>query len=307
MSKLSQELKVLLYLNQRYRRKDFVSVKEIADYLEVSERQARRYLEDLDTIQDVDIVSKLGRHGGYRLNTPLDKGFALPENIALAISIAAKKNKRIGEVLSELPNYVVTDVVEGDNQISNSVLDNLELLITAIQNRKAVAFVYEGIDKTYYVEPYKVFYTNHTYYLKGVHDDVLKNFDISEISNLKQLSGFKYDKNRQKECDDLLKKYGVRDGEMSVLRVKCVDEKAVRIFDKYFEGMGTKDLVNLTYTVVGSDEHELYYPLFRISTKKYKFIDEGFKDRYVKYLENQVRSIKNGTNEWFQQSSERER
>lgn len=292
MSKIGQELKVLLYLNQRYGRKNFVSVKEIAEYLEVSDRQARRYLEDLDHIHDIKIVTKLGRYGGYRLETPLDKGFALPENIALAISIATKRNEKIGKVLSELPNYVVTDVVEGDNQVGDHVLDNLETLITAIQNRKAVVFTYRDIDKTYLVEPYKVFYTNHTYYLKAVHEDILKNLDISEISNLKQLSSFKYNKNRKKECDDLLKKYGVSNGKTSILRVKCVDEVALKTFDKYFEGMGTKDLTNLTYTVVGSDEHELYYPLFRISTKSYEFIDEEFKSKYIEYLENQIRSIR---------------
>ena len=37
-------IKVLLYLNQRFVRTTWISVKEIADYLEVSERQARRYL-----------------------------------------------------------------------------------------------------------------------------------------------------------------------------------------------------------------------------------------------------------------------
>ena len=36
MSKISQELKVLLYLNQRYARTKWVTIREIADYLEVS-------------------------------------------------------------------------------------------------------------------------------------------------------------------------------------------------------------------------------------------------------------------------------
>ena len=59
MSKISQELKVLLYLNQRYSRPRWVTIKEIADYLEVSDRQARRYLEDLNAIPEINIETKL--------------------------------------------------------------------------------------------------------------------------------------------------------------------------------------------------------------------------------------------------------
>ena len=129
MSKISQELKVLLYLNQRYTRTKWITIKEIADYLEVSDRQARRYLEDLNMISDIDIETKLGRDGGYRLRTPLDKGFAMPENIVLAMSIAMKRNEKIESVLSELPNYVITDSIVGDNKIGNDVLDNLEVIL----------------------------------------------------------------------------------------------------------------------------------------------------------------------------------
>ena len=64
MSKVSQELKVLLYLNKRYSRTKWITIKEIADYLEVSDRQARRYLEDLNTITDIHVKTKLGREGG---------------------------------------------------------------------------------------------------------------------------------------------------------------------------------------------------------------------------------------------------
>ena len=292
MSKISQELKVLLYLNQRYTRSSYISISEIASYLEVSDRQARRYIEDLNLIPEIHIETKLGRDGGYRLRTPLDKGFAMPENIVLAMSIAMKRNEKVEKVLSELPNYVITDVVEGDNKISNEVLDNLEVLISAIQNRKAVNFTYRNYEESYFVEPYKIIYTNHTYYLKAVHHDELKSFDVSYISNIQKLGSFNFNKSIDERCCELYKKYGVREGASATLRVKCINEEAVRLFDRYFEGKGIKDLDELTYTVVGTDEHELYYPLFRISTKKYVFIDENFKQNYIKYLENQIKSIK---------------
>lgn len=291
MSKISQELKVLLYLNQRYTRTKWITIKEIADYLEVSDRQARRYLEDLNMISDIDIETKLGRDGGYRLRTPLDKGFAMPENIVLAMSIAMKRNERIESVLSELPNYVITDSIVGDNKIENDVLDNLELIIKAIQNQKQVAFHYQEIPHIYLVDPYKVVLTNHTYYLYARHDDITKKFDISYIHDIIQSGSFKPLEKVNNEINEKLHRYGIKNGKETTLRIKCANLEALLTFDKYFEGKGTKDSEELTYTVVGSSENELYYPLFRISTKCYKFLDEEFKRKYIIYLNNQIRSI----------------
>lgn len=291
MSKISQELKVLLYLNQRFSRTKWITIKEIARYLEISERQARRYLEDLDSIPEIDIKTKLGREGGYRLSTPLDKGFAMPENIVLAMSIAMKRNERIEKVLSELPNYVVTDSVVGDNSIDNDVLDNLEVLLQAIEKQKEIIFDYKTEKIRAYVQPYKIALTNHTYYLFGVDNDKLKTYDVRLISNIEKLGSFKPSKAIVKSIESRLSKYGIKDDGEAVLRVKCKDEETMLKFDKYYEGKGVKDHKNMIYTVVGNSENELYYPLFRISTKSYEFLDEDFKNKYLRYLKNQIRSI----------------
>ena len=296
MSKISQELKVLLYLNQRYTRTKWITIKEIADYLEVSDRQARRYLEDLNLIPEIDIETKIGRDGGYRLRTPLDKGFAMPENIVLAMSIAMKRNERIESVLSTLPNYVITDSIVGDNKIGNDVLDNLETIIKAIQNQKQVAFYYQDLPPIYLVDPYKVVLTNHTYYLYARHDDVTKKFNISDIHDLRQSGSFKPSDKVNEEINDKLSRYGIKNGTETTLGVKCANLEALLTFDKYFEGKGTKDLEELTYTVVGNSENELYYPLFRISTKCYEFLDKDFKDKYLFYLRAHIKSIVKGTN-----------
>jgi len=288
MSKISQELKVLLYLNQRYTRTKWITIKEIADYLEISDRQARRYLEDLNLIPELDIETKLGRDGGYRLRTPLDKGFAMPENIVLAMSIAMKRNERIESVLSNLPNYVITDSIVGDNKIGNDVLDNLEVIIKAIQNQKQLVFFYQELEHTYLVDPYKVVLTNHTYYLYSRHNDITKKFDVSGIHDLRQSGSFKPLDKVNEEINDKLSRYGIKSGKETTLRVKCVDLESLLTFDKYFEGKGTKDLEELTYTVIGNSENELYYPLFRISTKSYRFLDDSFKKDYIKYLEKQI-------------------
>ena len=294
MSKISQELKVLLYLNQRYTRTKWTTIKEIADYLEISDRQARRYLEDLNTIPGIIVETKIGRDGGYHLKTPLDKGFAMPENIVLAMSIAMKRNERIESVLSKLPNYVITDSIVGDNSIGNETLDNLEVIVQAIQNQKQLAFFYQGIERIYLVDPYKIVLTNHTYYLYARHDEIIKKFDVNWIHELKQSGSFKPSAAVFDEIDNKLRRYGIKNGQETTLRVKCTDLKALLTFDKYFEGKGVKDLETLTYTVVGNSENELYYPLFRISTKTYKFLDKKFKNNYLFYLRSQIKSIENG-------------
>lgn len=293
MSKVSQELKVLLYLNQRYARTKWITIKEIANYLEVSDRQARRYLEDLNTITDITIETKLGRDGGYRLRTPLDKGFAMPENIVLAMSIAMKRNDKIENVLSSLPNYVITDSIEGDNQINNDVLDNLEELIAIIQNQKEITFDYKQEMKNLYVQPYKIVLTNHTYYLYATYKDVLKRYDVSLISNIKKLGSFKPNKDIIASIKSQLERYGIKNKKETTLSVKCKDLETLLKFDKYYEGKGKMDKEKLIYTVIGNSENELYYPLFRISTKSYEFLDDEFKNKYLKYLRNQIRSISN--------------
>lgn len=291
MSKISQELKVLLYLNQRYTRAQFVSVKEIANYLEVSDRQARRYLEDINSIPEINIETKLGRDGGYKLRKPLDNSFAMPESIVLAMSIAMKRNERMEEVLSSLPNYVITDRVIGDNEISNELLDSLEALIRAIQDRKEVIFTYKR-NFRYYCQPYRIYYTNKTYYLLCLNKDgEYRKLDAALIKEVKQLGSFKIDKNILNQIKKETSNFGIKEGTETTLRVKCKDEEALLVFDKYFEGKGTKNEKDLVYTVTGNSENELYYPLFRISTKKYEFLDEEFKNGYISYLKMIMHSI----------------
>ena len=291
MSKISQELRALLYLNEKRDRTTWVNVKELAGVLEVSERQARRYIEDLCLTNNFIIDTRLGRDGGYHLREPLNKGFSVPENIVLAMSIAMKRNEKIETTLSNLSNYVSINAVEGDNLINTDLLNKLELLVKAIENQKEIIFKYPY---DLYVEPYKIYITNGTYYLYAVYKDELKKYDVNRIKDIKLLGSFKPSQKVIAELNNKLSRYGIVDNdEPSTLRVKCVDSKTLDIFDKYFEGKGIKDLNNLTYVVVGNSEHELYYPLFRISTKSYEFLDEEFKERYIKYLNNQIRSIRN--------------
>lgn len=293
MSKLSQELKVLLYLNDNTRRTRWATINEIANYLEISDRQARRYLEDLNLITDIKIVTKLGRNGGYRLESKLDKGFELPENLVLAMSIAMRQNERIEKVLSELPNYVICEKVEGDNYLDNETLDKLDILLNVIKNQKEIDIVYEKYGVKCYLQPYRIVFTNRTYYLYAVDikSEQLKKYDIKSISNIQELGSFKVQKKLLDEIANRLNNYGIKTGAETTLRVKCDSKEVLNKFDKYFEGKGEKNIEELTYTVKSGSGNELFYPLFRIGTKGYAFLDESFKENYVRYLFNQIKSI----------------
>lgn len=293
MSKISQELKVLLYLNDNSRRSRWVTINEIANYLEISDRQARRYLEDLNLITDIHIETKLGRNGGYRLETSLDKGLEMPENLVLAMSIAMRRNERIEKVLSELPNYVICERVEGDNYLDNETLDKLDILLKAIKNQKEINVIYDKYNSKYYLQPYKIFFTNRTYYLCAVDvkEEKLKKYDVKSISNIQELGSFKIQKKVLEEINANLHNYGVKTGVQTTLRVKCDSKEVLNKFDKYFEGKGEKNDEELTYVVKSGSENELFYPLFRIGTKGYTILDESFKESYVRYLFNQIKSI----------------
>ncbi len=289
MSKLSQELRTLIYLHQHVNDGRYHSASEIASELECSPRQARRYLEDLSTVLNLPIQSEYGQRGGYRLERPLSEGLALSQSLVLALGIALRRNEHIEKALSELPNYVVSSRVEGDNSLDDETYGHLQTLLEAIDLSKSVTFEYGG--RFVYADPYKVLYANHRYYLLAVNDGVLKKYDAKKTMDIKILGSFKQERAMEKEAASYLTRYGLRQGAPGTLRVKCVDLSALDDFDRYYEGMGKMDEESLIYEVEAADEHELYYPLFRISTKRYRFLDAGFKQRYVAYLQNQIRSI----------------
>ena len=211
----------------------------------------------------------------------------------LALSIAMKRNEHIESVLSTLPNYVIADKVAGDNTISSKLLDNLEDILKAIKNQNKIFFRYNIGEKEilYYCEPYKIYITNKAHYLFCVRDNELKKLNISYMKGIKEKESFKPKKEILDSIESLTKNFGTKNGEETTLRVKCVDKRALLDFDRYFEEKGIMDEEELTYTVIGNSMNELFYPLFRISTKKYKFLDEDFKTQYVEYLKNQIKSI----------------
>ena len=192
MSHIARELKMLFYLNNNINR--YVKIDELADLLEVTPRQVRRYRDDLD--QNGYFVDELrGPSGGYKLAEPLDKSLMIPDNIMLALNIAAKNNESLIKSLKDLPitPKMKKNIIQNEI-ISDNIMDNSVIIANAINTNKKISFHYvdrEGktYDKPLLVSPYRLLHTNDTYYLLGKYDSKTKGsylakYDIDMMSNI---------------------------------------------------------------------------------------------------------------------------
>ena len=293
MSKLSQELQVLYFLNERRKNNRYTKLSEILDYLDLdynSSRHVRRYLYDLD-LSGFYIETKRGSNGGYMLQDPLSEGLLLMPNISLAILLSMKHNQKIEESLKELPNYISLKYIEGDNDLSTKTLDNLCDIVNAIKHRFTIAFNYKDIVSKIIVEPYRIIYTNHSYYLYGINNKKIKVYDVSSMNNIEQQKKYKKDETMDEYLKNSLNDYGVKlTNNKANLKVRCKDKNALNKFIKYFENKGKVN--GLEYEVSTHSENELFYPLFRISADDYVILNDEFKANYVAYLEKYLTVLK---------------
>lgn len=293
MSKLSQELQVLYFLNERRKNNRYTKLSEILDYLDLdynSSRHVRRYLYDLD-LSGFYIETKRGSNGGYMLQDPLSEGLLLMSNISLAILLSMKHNQKIEESLKELPNYISSKYIEGDNDLSTKTLDNLCDIVNAIKHRFTIAFNYKDIVSKIIVEPYRIIYTNHSYYLYGINNKKMKVYDVSSMNNIEHQKKYKKDETMDEYLKNFLNDYGVKlTNNKATLKVRCKDKNALNKFIKYFENKGKVN--GLEYEVSAHSENELFYPLFRISADDYAILNDEFKANYVAYLEKYLTVLK---------------
>lgn len=301
MSHIARELKMLFYLNSNINR--YVKIDELADLLEITPRQVRRYRDDLD--QNGYFVDELrGPAGGYKLAEPLDKSLMIPDNIMLALNIAAKNNESLIKSLKDLPiTPKINKSIIQNETISDNIMDNSVIISNAIKDNKNISFHYidrEGKDRgELKVSPYKIAHTNDTYYLLGKYESQTKGsylakYDIDMISDIVIKEEFKPEDEYIKESDEYLKFYGIKniDSKETKLVLKYNNESILKRIDRIFEYKGIIDKTNKTYTVYSRSENELYYPLFKLGTKDIEILNNDFKKAYKNYLENQFKAIK---------------
>lgn len=300
MSHIARELKMLFYLNDNINR--YVKIVELAEILEVTDRQVRRYRDDLE--QNGYYIDELrGRTGGYKLLEPLDKSLMIPDNIMLALNIAAKNNESLIKSLKDLPitPKINKNIIQNEI-ISDNIMDNAVVIANAINDNKNISFHYidrDGNNMTLKVSPYKIAHTNDTYYLLAKYESKAKGsylakYDIDMISNIEIKERFVPEDKYIKESDEYLKYYGIKNtnSKETKLILKYNNESILKRIDRIFEYKGIIDKINKTYTVYSKSENELFYPLFKLGTKDIEILNNDFKKSYKKYLENQFMAIK---------------
>ena len=300
MSHIARELKMLFYLNNNINR--YVKIDELSDLLEVTPRQVRRYREDLE--QNGYFVDELrGPLGGYKLFEPLNKSLMIPDNIMLALNIAAKNNESLIKSLKDLPitPKINKNIIQNEI-ISDNIMDNAVIISNAINDNKNISFHYidrDGKDMDLKVSPYKIAHTNDTYYLLGKYESKTKGsylakYDIDMISGIEIKEEFKLEDEYIKESDEYLKYYGIKNtnSKETKLVLKYNNESILKRIDRIFEYKGIIDKTNKTYTVLSRSENELFYPVFKLGTKDIEILNTDFKKAYKEYLENQFKAIK---------------
>lgn len=295
MSKLSQELQVLFFLNEEYKRNKYTKLSEIINYLDLdqkSSRQVRRYLNDLE-MAGFYLDTKRGENGGYKLLSQLPSAVLFAPNIALAMFISMKSDAKLETILKELPKFVDTNFNENESFISANTLSNLDKIIYAIRISKELDFNYRNFNNRIRCNPYKIIYTNNSYYLYAENEGKIKTYDVLFMKDIKYGSIFIKNNKILEKLASSSNMYGIKwskDGTYTTLKVKCLNDDAIAKFKKYFENKGS--FTGKIFEISSTSENELFYPLFRISTKDYEILNDDFKRKYIQYLENYLKYIK---------------
>lgn len=190
MSKISSALSMLFYLNNK---DHYVKISELANHLEIGEREVRRYRDDLE-MAGFAIENKTGLDGGYRLLHKIKFAMGLSQTETLLLNLSIRNNKDVFKALNStlaMVSKVKQSMIVGDNDISNETLYTLYHIQNAIETKKMISISYQSPrygEGKYQVAPYFVKRTRHKYYLYAVHQNTLKSYDVSRIMKIDETS-----------------------------------------------------------------------------------------------------------------------
>lgn len=295
MSQVARELKMLFYLDDKLKHnKNWVKISELSDLLEITPRQVRRYRDDIEQA-GFYIEEKRGPDGGYKLMEPLNNSLMIPDNIMLALSISVKNNESLIKSLKELPIAPTTNYnnIVSDNYITDEQIDKLTVLVDSINRHLSVSFDYptkSGV-REITVNPYKLLYTNHTYYLKGYNDyeQNLRIYDVDKVSNIELLKVFNIDKSLLEKIEKNINCYGIKDDyeEPMLVRLQYFDDNDLGMINRLFEYKGTADVNDKIFTVQVISENEIFYPIFSLGSKV-RILNDNIKSKYITYMKKQL-------------------
>lgn len=288
MSRISNSLLMLFYLNNK---NTYTKISELSDYLEVSEREIRRYRDDLE-MAGFYIESKMGRDGGYRLMNDV----VLTMNINHIKHILLHYNNNY-EFLTKISKEGMLDVVKNlkdENLISSNLLpkaqiENLVLINLAVKTNHQIEIVYKvkeaAINQT--VDPYMIKIIRDRHYLFALHNDILKTYRMTNIKRIDILSSnfvFNHDIYQKEIVETAYGIYRTKDKE--IIRFKVfgkMNDFAQDTFDGKLKVVEKGDKSTI-YQMEAYNLHECVYPLLSLGSSVKILFPKALIDIYKKEI-----------------------
>jgi predicted DNA-binding transcriptional regulator YafY len=270
MSKISNSLLMLFYLNNKL---SYTKISELADYLEVSNREIRRYRDDLE-MAGFSIESKMGRDGGYRLM----------DDVVLTMNINHIKHVLLYygdnyKFLSKLTNEGILEVVKslkdenliGKHLLPKEEIENLIKINLAIKTRHQleISYLVKNTIVKQIVEPYFIKNIRDKQYLFALNNNILKTYrvnNIKEILLIDQSFIFNHDLYQKEKIENA---YGVYRSNIKVkVRFEVfgkMNEFAYDIFDGKIKVVEKKEKSKV-YELESYNLHECLYALLSLGS-----------------------------------------
>jgi predicted DNA-binding transcriptional regulator YafY len=186
MSRISNALKMLFFLNNN---DEYRKISDIANHLEIGEREVRRYRDDLE-MAGFSIDNKTGRYGGYRLFDKIPVSLGLSQTETLMLNMSIRTNKNVFDILNNtlgMVSKLKQNLIIGDNYVDDDTLYKLVLIQKAIEEKRKTVISYNSIrfgEGEYKVEPYMIKHQRNQYYLYALHNGQMKTYNAKYISNI---------------------------------------------------------------------------------------------------------------------------
>ena len=287
MSKMSNALLMLFYLNNK---NTYTKISELSDYLEVSDREVRRYRDDLE-MAGFSIDHKTGRYGGYLLTDDVVLSMNI-NHMKHVLSFLQKTNVSVNLNQDHIKGII--DSLKKDQYISNHLLsreliDKLTRINIAIKLKYRIEITYISSDDYHVnqiIEPYLIKNIREIQYLFAMHKGVLKSYQINRIVDIRQTDqAFMIDHLiYQKELNE--NAYGVRRGEKKYTIQFKVKGKMNHFAHHIFKGHTRLiDENQHIYEIDAYDLHEISYQFLSFGSSLEIISPEEMIEVYKKEIE----------------------
>jgi predicted DNA-binding transcriptional regulator YafY len=290
MSKISNALLMLFYLNNK---NTYIKISELSNYLEVSDREIRRYRDDLE-MAGFSIENKTGRYGGYLLTNDVVLSMNM-NHMRHLLEHHLNENKSFHLCQDQMSDIIQS--LKNDHYISNylfdkDLIDQLVQINLSIKLRYQIEIDYltsKGMKVKQVVEPYLIKNVRDVHYLFAMHEGILKSYAIKQISSIDQLNK-PYVINHQifqKEKNEHA--YGVyRSEKKYTIRFRVYGRMNQFVYE-IFKGHARKIEEEEVYEIDTYNLHEILYPFLSFGASL-KIISP---DLFIKHLKKELDKIKN--------------